>query len=264
MTSTTHAASAQRPPGARTLYLGHGERKRASISDHCLVITNVLAQSHRFPLPRLARIVCSTTVDWSGAALQTCQREAITITWVDPQGHTLGTLYPHHRRTSTMTAALDLLLEQPEGLQRYHHWRRARRMALLREWHDKTTPTPQAQEWEQQKIHWVYGDHISAHLPTEMQAQCMALVAHYLAADHIPPVCYGPESQPINIDHDLCNLLWGEMNLCCGAIAASAQDRATHTALWEAWKQRNAATLLLHIQSLNRLAHKALRPTPMQ
>lgn len=265
-TSRPHAAAAgpQRPPGARTLYLAHGERKRVGLSDQSLVIANVLAQNRRYPLQRIARIVSSSTVDWSGAALQACQREAISITWMDPQGNALGTLYPQRGRSCGVGAALDLMFERPEGLQRYRHWQRSRRLDVLEHWRESSGQCIDPRAWEQRKREWVYAGNFAALLPAELRGHCLALVANQLAAEHMPPVCYGPESQAIELDEDLCELLWGEMNLGCGAIAAPAHDQATTTVLFERWQQRNAAALLVHIRSLNRLAHKAMRPDPVQ
>lgn len=254
----------QRPVGARTLYLAHGERKRASVTDDSLVITNQQLQRQRIPLQRVARIVSSTSIDWSGTALQACQMQAIAITWIDPHGHALGTLCPHHRSTSSMAVALDLLLETPEGLQRYRHWQRGRRMAVLNTWRATCAPTPQPQEWEQIKRDWVYAGQHPQHLPIDLQAQCLALVAQQMALEHIPFDCFGPHAEPIALDHALCDLLWGEMNLQSGSLASQPADHATGTLLFERWQQRNAAALLVHIRSLNLLAHKALRPEPVQ
>ncbi len=259
-TAIRRIATYIRPPGARTLYLAHGIRKRVSVSDQSLVLTTVLAQQQRFPLQRVARIVSSTTVDWSGAALQACQQASIAITWIDAQGTALGTLCPHHRQNSDFGTALDLLLEQPEGLQRYRHWQKARRLSVLRQWHATSTSPLQPQVWAQLKRDWVYQSHVDVRLPAEMHAQCLALVAQQLAAAHVPFECYGPQAQPIAIDHDLCDLLWGEMNLRCGSLAVHAQDPATRITLFERWQQCNMASLLLHLQSLNQLAHQALRP----
>jgi len=257
---TRRIATYARPPGARTLYLAHGVRKRASVSDQSLVLTTVLAQQQRFPLQRVVRIVSSTTVDWSGAALQACQQACIAITWIDAQGTALGTLCPHHRQSSDFGTALDVLLEQPEGLQRYRHWEKARRLSVLRQWRAACTSPPQPQAWEELKRDWVYQGHIKVCLPAEMHAQCLALVAQQLAAAQLPFECYGPEAHPIALDHDLCNLLWGAMNLGCASLMVAAQDQATRIALFERWQQCNAAALLVHLQSLNQLAHRALRP----
>ena len=60
--------------GARALYLGHRDKKRVSCTDEALVVHNDRAQTLRYPLACVARVVSSTVVDWTGDALAQCMR----------------------------------------------------------------------------------------------------------------------------------------------------------------------------------------------
>ena len=73
-----------------------------------------------------------------------------------------------------------------------------------------------------------------------------------------PPVLWGPEAQNIDLDEDLCELLWAEMNLGSGALADNTSADASLTVVFERWSARNASALLLHITSLNRAAMQEL------
>ena len=75
----------QRPAactGARALYLGARDRKQVSCTEEALVVRNDKAQTLRYPVSRVARVVSSAQVDWSGAALALCLRRGIGITWL--------------------------------------------------------------------------------------------------------------------------------------------------------------------------------------
>ena len=67
---TAQSARAIQPgPGARCLYLGSREHKRVPCTAEALVVTNASAQTLRYPVARVARVVSSAdVVDWSGPA----------------------------------------------------------------------------------------------------------------------------------------------------------------------------------------------------
>ena len=133
MLNPAPAARAVKPGvGARALYLGSREAKRVSCTAEALVVTNARAQTLRYPVARVARVVSSAdVVDWSGTALALCMRAGIGITWLDARGHALGSLYPQHRTVAPLATALELWIENEDGLTRYHHWLRSRRMPVL-------------------------------------------------------------------------------------------------------------------------------------
>ena len=258
-----NTALAKRPaqpgPGARALYLGSREHKRVSCTDEALVVTNPRAQVQRYPVARLARIVSSAeVVDWSGGALALCMRCGIGITWLDARGRALGAAYPAVRNNTGFATALELMVERAEGLQRYRNWLRARRMDILVRWGQERADRISPQQWEATKREWVYAGRYPPHLPTALRGHCMAYVAAQVAAHGLPPVLWGPEAQNIDLDEDLCELLWAEMNLGSGALADNTSAEASLTVVFERWSARNASALLLHITSLNRTAMQEL------
>ena len=244
--------------GARALYLGHRDKKRVSCTDEALVVHNDRAQTLRYPLARVARVVSSTVVDWTGDALAQCMRRGIGISWLDAKGQALGTCYPRVRQNQGLATALELWLESPGGIDQYTQWLRARRMNVLINW-AKTQPYQAAPAlWETLKREWVYGGRINAHLPEALHGRLAAFVDSQLAEHGTPPLLWGAETQPVNLDDGLCSLLWAEMNLGTGSLADQASQDADLAALFERWATRNGAALILHLGSLHRTALKAM------
>lgn len=251
-------ASVRPAPGARALYLGASGPKRVGCTDEALVISNARAQTFRYPVARVARVVSSPVVDWSGAALALCLRRGIPIAWLDPRGQPLGTAYPQARGHTGSAGALELLLETPEGECRYQHWLRARRLdVLLRTQATGATARTPAQ-WESVKRAWVYAGECPAHLPPPLRAHALALVAATLARHGLPPTLWGPQAQRLDLDEDLCELLWAEMNLGAGNLADSEAAERPLVELFDRWAAANGGALLAHVHSLQRLAQRAL------
>jgi len=245
---------------ARALYLGAGEKKRITCTDAALVVTNARPQTWRYPVTRVARVVSSTVVDWSGPALALCLHHGISITWMDTHGHPLGTSYPQTRGHTSAATALELLLQTPDGPERYQHWQRARRLDILIRW-ASTQPAPLSpQEWEAAKREWVYACDYTPHLPHALRGLCSAYVNAQLVRHSLPPSLWGPQAERIDLDNDLCELLWAEMNLSTGNLTNQTNTAAPATALFERWSNHNASALLLHLHSLQRMAMKALAP----
>lgn len=245
-------------PGARALYLGAGEKKRVTCTDEALVVTNDRKQTYRYPVARVARVVSNTVVDWSGSALALCLRCGIGIAWVDGRGEPLGSSYPQARGNTGFATALEIMTEAPEGPLRYQHWQRARRMDVLIRWGHTRPDTLSPQQWEAAKREWVYAGEYTKHLPKPLRAHCLAYVGAQLSRHGLPPVLWGPQAQRLDLDEDLCELLWAEMNLCAGSLADTVNAEQPAAALFERWSGRNASALMLHIHSLQRNAMKAL------
>ena len=258
----THTRSAS--PGARALYLGARDKKQVSCTGEALVVRNDRAQTLRYPLSRVARVVSSTAVDWSGEALALCMRHSIGISWVDARGEALGTCYPRQRSHARMAMALDLWLETPVGLDLYHIWLKSRRMAVLVHWGQQSTgpsdSTVSPVLWENTKREWVYRQYFREHLPRGLRSYCLAYTAAQLGSHGVGPQMWGPDAEPIDLENDLCELLWAEMNLCTGTLADAAQGDKDLIALSERWTARNGAALSLHLGSLYRTALKAIYP----
>lgn len=252
------ATAATPAPGARALYLGAGQHKRVTCTDEALVVTNARAQTWRYPLDRVARVVSSTATDWSGAALALCLRRGIGIAWLDPRGAALGVCYPQARSATGSAAALEIMVETPEGVERYRHWQRARRMDVLMRWSAGREAGIAPAEWEAAKRQWVYAGEYPVHLPAGLRGHCLASIGSALARHALPPALWGPKAQRIDLDEDLCELLWAEMNLCAGNLADAAEGDRPLAEWFERWAARNAAALHAHLYSLERTALKAL------
>ncbi len=254
----TSTAAATPAPGARALYLGAADKKRVACTDEALVVTNERKQTYRYPVTRVARVVSSTAVDWSGAALALCLRRGIGIAWVDARGEPLGASYPQARGNTGFATALEIMFEAADGPMRYQNWHRARRMDVLIRWGHTHPEGISPQQWEATKREWVYAGEYAVHLPRPLRGLSLAYVGAQLARHGLPPVLWGAQAQRIDLDEDLCELLWAEMNLCAGSLADMVSADAPATALFERWTARNASALLLHIHSLQRTAMKAL------
>jgi hypothetical protein len=259
MLSPSHYQSTAPGPGARALYLGTRDKKHIDCTAEALVVRNDRAQTLRYPLVRVARVVSSTVVDWSGAALALCLQHGIGISWVNTRGEALGTCYPHQRKYPPFASALELWLETPDGAERYQLWLRARRMDVLVRWGQTQTDTISPVKWEATKRDWVYARKFRQHLPSALRSHLLAYVGAQLAAHGAPPLLWDAETDAVDLDADLCELLWAEMNLCTGDLAdATSTDKET-IALFERWIARNGAALVLHLNSLYRTAMKAFK-----
>ena len=250
-------------PGARALYLGARDKKHVSCTAEALVVRNEQRQTRRYPLARVSRIVSSTVTDWSGSALALCLKSGISITWMDAAGHPLGSCYPAQRHYPSFVTAIELLTENADGLMRYQHWLRSRRMDMLIRWSKTQTDPIDPVLWENTKREWVYGQHIAAHLPTALRGHCLAWVGAQLAVHGLHPELWGPQAEPIHLDQDLGDLLWAEMNLGTGSLADAAHAGETSASLFERWNSVNGSVLMLHLTSLCRTAMKALTPAPL-
>lgn len=253
-------------PGARALYLGTRDTKQVSCTAEALVVRNERAQTLRYPLVRIARVVSSTVVNWSGAALALCLQSGIGISWINAKGESLGTCYPHKRLQATFAGALEQWLENPTGPQNYQNWLRARRMDVLVRWGQAAANDTHATnatkvidpgQWEHTKREWVYAREFRQHLPQAIHGHLMAYVGAQLAAHGAPPLLWDHHAEPVDLDADLCQLLWAEMNLCTGTLADTTTTDKETIALFERWIARNGAALVLHLHSLHRTALKA-------
>ena len=242
----------------RALYLGSKDKKRVACTPDALVVCNERQSIYRYPVARLARIVSSIVVDWSGAALALCMRCGISVAWQDAHGEVIGVAYPKLRSQVGFATALELMVEGTDGALRFQHWLRARRMDIYVRWAHAQTKDRPSTEYEATKRDWVYAGRYPTHLPPALRAVFLAYVSAQLASHGLPPQLWGANSEGIDLDEHLCELLWAEMSLCSGNLTDTVTQNYSVTALFESWVARNAGILLLHINSLQRCAMKAL------
>jgi len=246
-------------PDARALYLGAHGHKRVTCTEQALVVSNERAQVQRFPLARVARVISNTdTVDWSGPALALCMRAGIGITWLDNAGHVLASMYTRQSSTVAPQTALELWLEAADGTQRYANWLRARRMHILTCWGTDHNATLTPQQWEATKRQYVYRGDYAVHLPASLRDLCLAFVTAQLNSHGLLPLYWGPDAQAVELDQDLCDLLWADMNLRTGTLADDIASGATATELFERWNAHNAGALAQHLIHLQRTSLRAL------
>jgi len=263
--SATAADGAYAPRGgdARTLYVSRASCQRVDAAGDALVVSaqrpDEPLRRLRFPLARVARVVSSPAVDWSGAALPLCLRHHVNVCWLDQRGQALGSLHSHQPHGVGFATALDVLLETAEGLACYQNWLRIRRMRVLLQWGGAGGATIAPREWAATKRSWVYLAQLAPHLPPALQGLMAGIVAMQLQQCRLLPVQCGPAGEPVPLAQDLTWLLWAEMNLCCGPLADQAGGAPETALVFERWQARNASALVLHLQSLRRLATRMLR-----
>ena len=135
-------------------------------------------------------------------------RAGIGITWLDTKGCAVGSIYPQQRAMTPLATALELWTEGADGPAHYHYWLRSRRMDVLLRWGQACSDAITAQQWESSKREWVYGGQTAAHLPPGLRSLCLAYVAAQLSACGLTPLLWGPLLEGIDLDEDLCELLW--------------------------------------------------------
>lgn len=108
-----HAAVGSPGLGARALD-GTRDKSTSAAQPKPWWCRNDRAQTLRYPLVRVARVVSSTVVlTGSGAALALCLQHGIGISWVNARGEALGTCYPHLRQHPQFASALGSVAGNP-------------------------------------------------------------------------------------------------------------------------------------------------------
>ena len=250
-------------PDTRTLHLGHRERKHITCTAQALVVRNARGQTLRYPISRIARVVCSASAsDWSGPALALCMSQGIGISWVDGQGNVIGGLYPCTQQIPVrdLHSQLEILLESADGHALYANWLRGRRMRVLQEWAREQEAPVSEPAWEELKHAWVYNGQCASPLPTALQGHCMAYVQAQLVQHGLPPILLDPQARPIDLAQDLCNLLRARLTLHTRSLAWQAHDELTQGALFESWIARQGGSVVADLSSLRRCALRATTP----
>jgi hypothetical protein len=115
-------------------------------------------------------------------------------------------------------------------------------------------------EWEAARNAWVYRRQFVAHLPREMESLCAAHADAELVRQGLGPVFWDHEAKPVELQQDLHQLVWAEMNMSTGTLAEHAQDHAAHTTLFERWISQRPGIAAAHLHALQRIANQACLP----
>jgi hypothetical protein len=207
-----------RGPGARALYLGTRDTKTSKLhrrslggaqrpganpalptGPHCPG-----GQQHRGELERRCAGAVLAKRHWH--QLDQCQRRS------------LGTCYPHRRSQPALCQRARALAGNcprnstlPALAARAAHGRAG---ALGQ----TVNTTHQPLLWERTKREWVYARQFRVHLPPPFMRTCWPMWAASLQR-RAPPLLWDFDAESVDLDHDLCELLWAEMNLCTGDLA---------------------------------------------
>ncbi len=247
-------------PAARPLYIFSADASHIATSDLALTVRTHSGRTFRYPAARIARVVCSTRINWTGCALALCMKQGIGITWIaEHSGDALGSAFPCLKKRLPSSLHIALLLESVTGLVNYEQWHRARRMLVLNGATKLNGATPTPREWQSLKREWVYKGHLSPHLPLRLKGLCTAYTVGLLQSLEIEPEYLGPQAQAISLVADVTELIWAEFNFATGIMADQAADPKTLTSVLEAWLSQHPGVGAAHVHALLRSAIEAMR-----
>lgn len=260
--SSARPRAAQRALDARTLYLASTEALRVTSTGEALVVTRADGRVQRVPIARVLRVVCTQTADWSGAALCLCQQRGVPVTWLDSCGEAQGHLWPRRPHRTDLADALQALAgESADWLEVYTNWLRHQRLLVLRRWQTERAhaehPVGEI-EWQAAKRQYVYRDEIAEHLPPLLHGMAAAQVAARLSECGLQAHYWCAVGDPIALAADITRLVWAEMNLCSGTLAAAVHAPQEAAAIFEHWSGTCVGAIHQHLANLRALALREL------
>lgn len=258
-------SSASTPPralDARTLYLAATEPLRVTSTGEALVISRPDGRVQRVPISRVLRIVCAASVEWSGAALSLCMLRGVPLSWLDGEGEAQGHLWPRRPRQVDLADAMTVLSgEVPDWDITYANWLRHQRLQVLQRWQTERAhagqPVGEA-EWQQAKRVWVYQNCVLEHLPPLLQGMAASLVVARLSECGLQAHYWCSGGAVIELAEDFTHLVWGEMNLCSGALADALHQPQEAAAIFERWSGTCVGAIHQHLANLRAHALREL------
>jgi CRISPR associated protein Cas1 len=252
----------QRALDARTLYLAAAEPLRVTSTGEALVVSRADGRVMRVPISRVMRVVCTDTADWSGAALALCMQRGVPLSWLDSRGEAQGHLWPQRARQVDLARALDVLAsDSPDWSLAYDNWLRHQRLLVLQRWQGERgaagSPVGEA-EWQCAKRQYAYRDEIPEQLPALLHGMAAALVVARLSDCGLLPHYWCSVGEPIELAADITRLVWAEMNLCAGPLAAAIDQPQEAAAIFERWAGTCAGAVHLHLANLRAHALREL------
>ena len=247
------AQSGQAGTPRKPIYLATSQPLRVGLDGEALTLKNDTG-TQRFPLARIARIVCNRHVDWSGQALAACLTHSISITWQDGHGAALGGATPRLATPSALHPALELYLELADWPERYGNWLKRRRMAVLcaaaRRAREAGDPYS-AERFSELKRDYVYRGRILPHFPDEGLGWCHAAAMQQLSTEQVLARYWGYGGAPLELAEDLAGLVWAAVNFECGVLPEAGTARS-RMMFFEAWLHEHSSLLLEHLAHLAR------------
>jgi len=250
--TSTHRLT--RATDARTLYLASTHPLRVTSTGEALVVACTDGPVQRLPIRLLHRVVSGPSTDWSGAALALCMQHGVTISWTGPGGEPAGHLWPQQPRPLELATLLHALAGSdhhwPEA---YGNWLRCQRLQVLHLWRRQRAQAGQpvgVAEWQAAKQHLVYRNQVPEQLPQLLRGMAAALVVARLADGGLRAHYWACTGQPIALADDITCLVWAEMNLCAGPLAAAIDNPRVAATLFERWAGTCAGAVYQHLASL--------------
>lgn len=239
----------------KPLYLATSKRIRITAEGEAIAVHQTPAGLSRFPVARIARIICNRHADWSGKALALCLSRQITITWVDGGGNGIGSASPRLATPLSLHHSLEIWLEQPDWDVKHENWLRKRRMDVLLQFTARSLAAgrPFCREtFETQKREFVYNNEISSAFAPVGIGWCHALVVARLARKGLQTRYFGYDGGTLELADDLSRLLWAELNLDCGSLTVTANKERVQMLFFENWARQRQDRLIAHLAHLKR------------
>ncbi len=197
----------------RPLYLCARLEARVDADGPALRVRSAGRAEARYPLYRVSRVIASTRVDWSAAALRACLESGIPIVIVAGSGVPLGSVQPACVSASRLCEDIDELLDRPDWREIYENWLRAARMRMLAEWRTdrETDGNPLAPgEFKEMVRRYVYGPPDAGPFAEAMglwRGALCALTAEALRRFGLQPVYWGAGGTALNLLDDVARVL---------------------------------------------------------
>ncbi|MDY0072360.1 MAG: CRISPR-associated endonuclease Cas1 [Thauera sp.] len=208
----------------------------------------------RFPIARIARILCNRQLNWSGQALALCMTEGVPITWVDGHGHALGNTQPRQTQSLPFSTLIETYLELADWQRRFSNWLARRRLETLTTCAQRAAETGHglsSNEFHELKREYVYNGFHPVIFCVDAQAWTHGLAVDRLQREGLHSHYWGFNASKLDLAAELATLLWAELNLDCGHLA-NTESGIVAARLFEAWANRHENRLLLHLGDLKR------------
>ena len=242
-------------PGRKPLYLLADAQSTCDVVGGALVVRRAGAVIQRFPLTRVARVVCGNKATWTGQALAACLAEGVTITWVNGHGHALGNAQPRCAKPESLGALIETYLELPDWTSRFDNWRARRRLETLitsARRHAEEGRVQSARMFAERKRAFVHHGLFPEAFEPIGEAYCLALATDRLHKVGLQCRYHGFDGSLLDLGAELSALLWAELNFDAGSFANATDRPELLTRVFESWSHLREDRLLAHLGDLRR------------